>query len=338
MGSLRKKQQSLSTRCLSSVRRLVMLAAVVCPIIQGCQTLRQHLHPEPKPKDLGIYGDGTIDVRPARAKLSVGGSLRWTLHPESRLRAEAILRQLSASSEMFGDWVRPLIQSYLPESIPVSTVIAIDVGLPEALKVDPDRDLILVDAAAPLFDGKAGVLVAYARHTMVRLAFDRLFSRSIAESPSKARDNWLLARIARDGMVRYITQQGEFSRPEPLLNSSEQRYLYYDVWEDPWTPYAENFFVLDDELQEATALANGRGWEKIAADLHKLNQKSDLFARVGSYMAKSIEESLGRSILVGALAQGPRAFYDAYQSTRPGALMTFRLPLDTPATPGSVAH
>ena len=310
---------------------------MVCSITLGCQTLRQNLHPEPKSEDHGLYADGTIDVRPARTKLSVDGSVRWTLAPESRLRAEAILGQLSATSEMFGDWARPLIESYLPEGGPVSTVITIDVGLSEALKADPDRDLILVDVAAPIFDGKAKVLLAYARHAMVRLAFDRLFSKPLAESPSKARDNWLLARIARDGMVRYIAQQGEFSYPESRLHSSDVGDLY-EVSEDPWAPYAEKFFVLDDQLQGVTASANGKVWEKLSADLQQMDEKFDLFARVGSYMAKSIEETFGRNTLVGAIAQGPRAFYDAYQSTRPGALMTFRLPLDTPATPGSVAH
>lgn len=314
-----------------------MLVAVICPIIQGCQTLREHLRPEPKSEDNGLYGAGTVDVRPARAKLSVDGSVRWTLAPEARLRAEAILGQLSATSEMFGDWARPLIESYLPGGGPVSTVITIDVGLPEALKADPDRDLILVDVAAPLFDGKAKVLLAYARHAMVRLAFDRLFSKALAESPSNARDNWLLARIARDGMVRYITQQGEFSHPKSLLHSSDEGDLY-DVSEDPWAPYAEKFFLLDDQLQGVTASSDGKVWEKVSADLDQMDEKFDLFARVGSYMAKSIEETFDRNTLVGAIAQGPRAFYDAYQSTRPGALMTFRLPLDTPGTPGSVAH
>jgi hypothetical protein len=238
---------------------------------------------------------------------------------------------------MVGDWARPLIESYLPEGGPVSTVISIDVGLPEALKADPDRDLILVDVAAPLFEGKAKTLLAYARQAMVRLAFDRLFSKALAESPSKARDNWLLARIARDGMVRHITNQGEFSHPESLHHSSDEGDLF-EMSEDPWAPYAEKFFVLDDQLQGVTVSANGQVWEKVSADLHQMDEKSALFARVGSFMAKSIEETFGRDTLVGAIAQGPRAFYDAYQSTRPGALMTFRLPLDTPPTPGSVAH
>ncbi len=314
-----------------------MMVALMCPAIHGCQTIRQHFDSEPKSEDNGLYGAGTIDVRPARAKLNVDGSVRWTLDPEARLRAEAVLGQLSAASELFGDWVRPLIESYLPEGFPVGTVIIVDVGLPAALKSDPDRDLILVDVASPLFDGKAQVLLAYARHAMVRLAFERLFSKALAESPSKGRDNWLLSRIARDGMVRYITQQGEFSHSESVPNSSDQ-VDFSDVSEDPWAPYAEKFFLLDEQLQGVKAFANGKTWEKVLADLDRVDEKSGLFSRVGSYMAKSIEESFGRDTLVGALAQGPRAFYDSYQSTRPGALMTFRLPSETPATPGSVAH
>jgi hypothetical protein len=250
------------------------------------------------------------------------------------MRAEAILAQLSSTGASFGDWVKPLLLSYLPEGQTVDTVILIDVGLPEALETNLARDQVRVDAGAAVFAGKAQTLLSYARHKMVRMAFDRFFARSLAVPSAEARDNWLLTRIARDGMVRFITMQGDFrdlGSPPDLLDKED----LYEVLEDPWAPYSDKFLTLDDRLGRIRSPVSAKTWEKVASDLEQLDAKSELFARVGAYMAQSIERIYGRQRLVEVLSQGPRAFYDAYQSTRPGALMSFRLPMDIPS---NLAH
>lgn len=343
MGLLEPKQKTrgasrraavMTTKTAAISRWGLILVAFLVPLIQSCQTLERFFGAEPQSEDHGLYASGTIDVRPARAKLAVDTSTRWTLSPEARARAEAILGQLATTAESFGDWVKPLLEAYLPEGQTVNTVIVIDVGLPDALRAQVDQDLVLVDAAAPMFAGKAQVLLSYARHEMVRMAFDRVFAKSLALSPAEGHDTWLLTRIARDGMVRYVTKQGEFRDGGSTLDASDEVDVY-EILEDPWAPYSDKFLALDDHLREIRAPLSGKMWEKVSRDLGQMDAKSRIFASVGAYMAKAIEVAAGRAQLVEALEQGPRAFYDAYQSTRPGALMSFRLPMDLPPT---VAH
>jgi hypothetical protein len=318
--------------------RLSLLVLVTTWALHGCQSLSKFYNPSGDlrsvRRDTGLYASGMIDARPGWSKLRFYHAGLFVIDDSAIERSRRVLRALDARSAELSDWALPLLAQYLPPGEGISARIVVDIGLPHPFSVDADRDLILVDAGAGLFQGDVKKILDDSRHEINRLTFDRILGRSLALSQSEGRELWLLARIARDGMVRYLSQQGDTL----TLNGSAdvpKNDVAYDLIEDPWAPLSDKFLLIERILERVPKGAPDKTWRAVLGELDRADQQQDLFDKVGVFMAKTIERQLGRQSLVDALANGPRAFYDAYQSTRPGALMMFRIP----ETRGSgVAH
>ena len=314
---------------------LLMLTAWT---LDGCQSLSKFYNPtgelRPVHRDTGLYASGMIDARPGLSKLRLYDAGLFVIDDSSLQRSRRVLSALDARSAELSDWALPLLSQYLPPGEGISARIVVDIGLASPFRVDPGRDLILVDAGAGVFQGDVKKILDDSRHEINRLTFDRILSNSLALSQSEGRELWLLARIVRDGMVRYLSQQGDILTLNSHPEGPNQNYAF-DLIEDPWAPLSDKFLLIERVLERVPRGATDKTWRTVLGELDRADQEQDLFDKVGVFMAKTIERQQGRHSLVDAVANGPRAFYDAYQSTRPGALMMFRIP---EARESGVAH
>ena len=314
--------------------KLALLA--VC-LVNGwrCQTARPFgpASPSRRGADLATLGPATSELDGGRTvapqmryvAISDGRSIYKNVvepHLSSELAPVQSLPPLAAAllarySEL--GWGYPLIVSYLPQ----------DVELPRAI--------LLCEGAVGAFQPQSPVL-SFSIDTPA-LSPDAAWTRLIRELYIAGLCNWGGSELAALGLnVASVETESVHS------NEDLNKHLLTAVWRDGMATYvsAHGSRLVDDgadtmawqrrseispHFMEIRAILRPEGEPReIWRDLLRANANQRIFALTGAHMACRLERELGLSGLVAAVGRGPFAFYEAFMSLEPGALVSFELP------------
>lgn len=244
--------------------------------------------------------------------------------PEAASASELLRRLLARDSELRA-WVLPHVRSYLQDDQVLPTKVFLGWRLPKA--ISSGQGAIYLDVGQ--FAGSDEL----AWNALVQELYLAATSDVGATTPTDPEDSGevvaaVLAAIERRGMAAYVASQG---RPElpPNIDSDVTGgvgWIYQALLR------RQGVEVRFQELESAFIRLKGarpKAAQKIWRDLVKKDNELQIFAIAGASMAGVIERRLGREVLLAEVRRGPMAFYEAYQDTRPGALLNMYLPDDS---------
>ena len=319
----------------------------------GCQTVRPR-----GPASPPLQGAGVVSVGPAETELdggrTVAPQMRYVAisdgrsiykhvvepHLSSELAPLPPVPPLAAAllarySELVG-WGYPLIISYLPQDVELPNVIELSTGAVGPYKPHAPVLAVSIDTPAQSPDLVWRRLITelyisglsnWADTELSPLGLN--VAAVEAESVRSVQDlnQHLLTAVWRDGMATYVSAHG--SR---LTEDGVDRMA--------WQRRSE----VSPHFMEMRAMLRPEGVPReIWQDLLRANASQRIFALTGAHMACRLERELGLSGLVAAVGRGPFAFYEAFMSLEPGALVSFELsqpisPAERVPLPPRVTH
>jgi hypothetical protein len=223
-------------------------------------------------------------------------------------------------------WRADHLGYYLPADRAGVGRVLVGLYLPSPRLLTPSGDL-LVDADAPVLDAPFEQLAREA----LAILYGSALARALPPAPAAgmpgdtaALEASMLRAIQEKGLVAYVTAQG-FD-----LDAVPDAYrLSLDRDE-----VAARFFALEDVLRELAADDGPAEVRTRYRAMTALDAREQTFAVIGAYLAAVIEARRGHDALIDTIREGPRAFWQAYVATRPGATVWMPLPSAAPeATP-----
>ena len=246
---------------------------------------------------------------------------------------------LARYSELVG-WGYPLIISYLPQDAELPNVIELGAGAVGPYQPHSPVLVLSIDTPAQSPDVAWTSLIMqiyisglsnWADTELSPLGLNVAAAESESESESvrsvQDLNKNLLTAVWRDGMATYVSAHG--SR---LTEDGVDRMA--------WQRRSE----ISPHFMEMRAMLRSEGVPReIWRDLLRADESQRVFALTGAHMACRLERELGLSGLVAAVGRGPFAFYEAFMSLEPGALVSFELPqplspTEHPPMPPRVTH
>ena len=303
----------------------------------ACQTARPRGLASPPLQGAGMVGVGPADVELDGGR-TVAPQMRYVAIRDGRSIYNHVVEPhlgselaplppvpplamalLARYSELVG-WGYPLIVSYLPQDAELPHVIELSAGAVGPYKSHSPVLGFSIDTPAQTLDLTWTRLITQLYMSgLINWADTELSSLGLnvaaaveAESVRSVQDlnKHLLTAVWRDGMATYVSAHG--SR---LTEDGVDRMA--------WQRRSE----VSPHFMEMRAMLRSEGVPReMWQDLLRVNANQRIFALTGAHMAYRLERELGLSGLVAAVGRGPFAFYEAFMSLEPGALVSFELP------------
>lgn len=251
----------------------------------------------------------------------IQGEMRRSPHAPKMKRLKTLRDQIMAAQPEFLREAVPKLKSYLPADTPLSGRILLSAFLPPyAFAWGDDRIVVSLSSAFFAFD----------RDRVLHLILHELFHNGMAahqkspatEPGANAALEDLLWQTQNEGLATYVAYR---HRPPGL------RLKDYDRLED-----ASSVQTAFQHLRSLLAQArrtNNRADPAAAAEAWRLGVEARAFYVAGAHMARSIENQLGRPVLVQTIRDGPRSFFERYAETGPADALRVSLPDDPPKPP-----
>ncbi len=213
-------------------------------------------------------------------------------------------------------WVLPMLQSYFPE---LST---------ERIEIIPSLATPVTKQGTTLQVRPGGVTLTTIREVSNFLTHEAIagqYSLDIGTSYTSMRE-WVLETIRVEGVKAYIAGKGQNLLTIDSLTPSDIALatfirrddvepVFYDLREI-WQSFADN------EVRPRS----------VQQHLLKMQSEGANLTLIGSFMAKRIEEQLGKAGLAKAARLSGEEFYATYARTRPGALLLCPIPASPKAS------
>jgi hypothetical protein len=286
-------------------------------------------------RGLDVYRALAADLQPADAEQALAGIdrrlMQAALAPDgdpARQRVARALEHLAVVAQHArsgGGWRADNLDFYLPaDRARVGRVLA-GLFLPAPWTMTAAGD-ILVDAEAEVLNTPFAQL----SHDALAALYASALSRALPPSPvgtsgtanapkeTAALEAIMLRGIQERGLVAYVTAQGyDLDAVPAAYRASLDR-----------DQVADRFFQLEDVLRELGPDDGAAEVRTRYRAMLALDARDQTFAVIGAYVAGVIEAKQGHDALVDTMRRGPRAFWDAYVATRPGATVWMQLPTD----------
>lgn len=290
-----------------------------------------YLHPEEILQDVDAFWaeDGAyrvISMAPAQLGY-LPPSEEWAgrlekiaaLSPERRQRQQAfrIARELMAGSETFCEKAIPHVLSFLPEETDLDTTIyltalsrayAPNVHHMGAMAVDvsysfhiPLTGLLFLPGQVLRHPGDpwADLAAKGSASTIFNTLVHELFHVGYWNS-TPTETQTMLASLQNEGLAVYVAYKAETMFPAPLENDPR----------DKGSSVRELLAKLNELFAEAESMPADEFMKKQV----DVGFRQKAFHIVGAAMAHTIDEKLGRDVLIETITEGPQAFVRAYNS------------------------
>jgi hypothetical protein len=209
-------------------------------------------------------------------------------------------------AEEFNKKAFPYLCSFLPKDCPsINTTVYFTTAI-MASGFQMGKSIVLYGANAD----KDNLLI----HELFHQGFDKCKPKRLESS---SRDSVIYGGLQNEGMATYVGYKGLKEFPH---NRTDVLKDDYKLFEDH-----KEFNALLNKMNELSKKALTLGEKELKDTLWQVGSIDRAYYVVGCFMARTIDEKLGRNALVETISSGPKSFLRTYNSLVEGKLRVFDL-------------
>lgn len=211
-----------------------------------------------------------------------------------------IAMQVYDEREYFVQQAVPHIESFMPnlDSIDCETTVYLT-AFTTAYSFMVDGDMV-IDCMCPIWKQSKDVFLNELVHELFHVGYNANLPFQQEDSPADASRLSLISQLHNEGIATYVGYTATSFYPAPT-------YEDYLMLEDPDVvdeKIAEVNDIFQKSLTQSTEETDSMSWD--------VGVMKRAYYVAGAYMAKRIDEELGRAILVETIATGPLSFIETY--------------------------
>ena len=259
------------------------------------------------------------DIEVERILNDIALSSRRNSNETLVVQAQKLMMSLLNQHQTFTDIVIPHLQAYLPSGTPINGQIVFALFIPAYAFtwIGDDANSIVINLTASFWEWNPDRVFNLLVHELYHIGFAyHQMGESVAEvSTVEALIENILWQIQNEGMATYVAY---LARPEGL-SIEDYRLL------DNSTEVCACFGMVQHLLAELSQM-DSKGIPEFRKRIWSDGIKSRAFYVVGTFMARRIEEQMGRSSLIRTIKSGAQSFFEKYSATSPSKGLSIVIP------------